>query len=65
MADGLLDNHKRVLEVRLVPGTSLFEIAFKGGGACPHPLKGRYTNELSAKRAIEQYAQSRRQSVSQ
>lgn len=47
--------------VRVIPGTSLYEVYFKQGGEIPKALKSRYTSKVEAERQIKIYKATRRQ----
>lgn len=52
------ENNRRTLIV--VPNKyGLFEIHFQGGGQIPLPLKGVFTSQVYARKAIERYLKQR------
>lgn len=48
-------DRKRQFLVVPRPGTSLFQVAIEHGGPVPSSLKGAYTRETDAERAIRHY----------
>jgi hypothetical protein len=52
-------NAERKLRVVGVFGTSLFEIKYTDGGSIPEMLRGRYTKESGAIKAIERFIELR------
>ena len=49
---------KRELVIVPVSGYALFEIKYEGGGVMPAVLRGKYTSDVKAARAIGDYYKS-------
>ena len=55
----IMAENKKELEIRKKPGTVNLEIKFAGGGEVPQELRGEFTNEFMAKKAISLYLDKR------